>query len=273
MPPPAPDTDRVLALIPARGGSKRLPRKNVLPLAGRPLIAWTIQAALEVGGIDDVVVSTDDPEIAEVSRAAGALVPFRRPPALASDEATTLDVVWHALAELGDRHDWLVLLQPTSPLRTAADIAGALDLARRRNAPVTSIACPGKPLGWVHRVEDSLIPIGDEMDSSPIASPRMRAAAHGAEAKVPRPARRARAPGDDRYRSAPAGMRPLAAGETTAAWGWLNGALYVVPVAWLRHSGAFVTDATLPFAMPVARSVDIDTAEDFALAEALCRLA
>lgn len=231
---------RILALIPARGGSKRLPRKNVLPLAGRPLIAWTIQAALDAGGIDDVVVSTDDAEIADVARAAGAAVPFRRPSALASDDATTLDVVWHALAELGNRHDWLVLLQPTSPLRTAADIADALDLARRHNASVTSIACPGKPLGWVHRAEDSLIPIGDEMDSSPIGSPR---------------------------------MRPLAAGETTTAWGWLNGALYVVPVAWLRRTGAFVTDATLPFAMPVARSVDIDTAEDFALAEALCRLA
>lgn len=116
---------RVLGLIPARGGSKGVPRKNVRPLGGRPLIAWTVMAALDAARLSRVVVSTDDAEIADAARFAGAEVPFLRPPELARDDTPTLPVVQHALRTLeaeGDRYDAVCLLQPTNPFRTAATI-------------------------------------------------------------------------------------------------------------------------------------------------------
>jgi CMP-N-acetylneuraminic acid synthetase len=113
----------VLAIIPARGGSKGIPRKNIRLLAGRPLIAWTIDAALAADCLDRVVVSTDDPEIAEIAESCGAEVPFLRPAELATDATPGVDPVLHALSEIPG-FDWCVLLQPTSPLRTPADIDG-----------------------------------------------------------------------------------------------------------------------------------------------------
>jgi CMP-N,N'-diacetyllegionaminic acid synthase len=111
---------RILGLIPARGGSKGIPRKNIVDLGGKPLIAWTIQHALESNFIDDVIVSTDDEEIAEISRKFGAEVPFMRPHKLASDTSKSSEVVLHSLNELekyGRKYEYFVLLQPTSPFR------------------------------------------------------------------------------------------------------------------------------------------------------------
>ena len=113
---------RILGLIPARGGSKGVPRKNVRPLWGRPLITWTIEAARASQLLTRTIVSTDDPEIAEIARAAGAEAPFLRPAILAADDTPTLPVVLHALemAEKTDQpFDAVCLLQPTNPLRTA----------------------------------------------------------------------------------------------------------------------------------------------------------
>jgi CMP-N-acetylneuraminic acid synthetase len=119
----------MLALIPARGGSTGLPRKNVLPLGGKPLIAWTIEAAQKAASVERVLVSTDDPEIAEAARQAGAPVPWFRPAHLATGDAKSLDVALHAIEMLGPgAPEWLALLQPTSPLRTARDIDGAAAL-------------------------------------------------------------------------------------------------------------------------------------------------
>lgn len=118
-----------LALIPARGGSKGIPRKNVRPLDGRPLIAYTIEAALESVAVDDVVVTTDDEEIAAVARKCGAEVPFMRPAELATDESKTIDCVVHArdaMCGMGREYDGLILLQPTSPLRKSSDIDEAV---------------------------------------------------------------------------------------------------------------------------------------------------
>lgn len=138
---------RVFALIPARGGSRRLPGKNVKPFGGRPLIAWTVAAALGAPTVDRVVVSTDDDDIAAAALAAGAEVPFRRPAALSSDAATSVDVALHALDALGETADVLLLLQPTSPLRTAADIEAGLRLMAARKAPaVIGVTRPFKPL-------------------------------------------------------------------------------------------------------------------------------
>lgn len=125
---------KVLALITARGGSKGLPRKNVLTAAGKPLIAWTVDAALTASSVSHVVLSTDDDEIMNAAAAAGCNIPFRRPAELATDEASSMDVVLHALKELPG-YDFVALLQPTSPLRTGTDIDAAFQLMNTRNAP------------------------------------------------------------------------------------------------------------------------------------------
>ena len=120
-----------LAIIPARGGSKGLPRKNLLELAGRPLLSFTIEAALG-SRVDRVVLSTDSEEIAEVGRRCGAEVPFVRPAELARDQSSSLAVLLHALHWMREREgfspDVVAFLQPTSPLRTAAHIDAGLDL-------------------------------------------------------------------------------------------------------------------------------------------------
>ena len=115
----------ILALIPARGGSKGIPRKNIKVLHGSPLIAYTIAAARNSRYIDDVVVTTDSDEIAKIARDYGASVPFMRPSELADDRSKTIDAVLHAvetLEDMGRTFDAVVLLQPTSPLRTSVDI-------------------------------------------------------------------------------------------------------------------------------------------------------
>lgn len=119
---------RILAMIPARGGSKGIPRKNLADLGGRPLIAWSIEAALKAGCFEKVIVSTDDQEIANVSSGYGADVPFLRPSEFAGDTAPALGVIAHGLdhfSEQGDVFDAVAYLQPTSPFRTAAQIEDA----------------------------------------------------------------------------------------------------------------------------------------------------
>lgn len=136
-----------LALIPARGGSKGLPRKNLLELAGKPLIAWTIEAALGSAHIDAVVVSTDDEETAEVARAYGAEVPFMRPAELALDTSPSIDAVMHALDALvadGREFDYMALLQPTSPLRATGDLDRAVELLAANEAFVDAVVSVGE---------------------------------------------------------------------------------------------------------------------------------
>jgi CMP-N-acetylneuraminic acid synthetase len=116
----------VVALIPARGGSKAIPRKNLAPLGGRPLLAWTVDAARESRAVTRTVVSTEDEEIAAAARGVGAEV-LERPPELAADETPMRDVIEHALAGF-PKTDVLVLLQPTSPLRRARHVDEALEL-------------------------------------------------------------------------------------------------------------------------------------------------
>ena len=121
---------RILGVIPARGGSKGVPRKNIKPVLGKPLIAYTIEAALQSRLMTEVVVSTEDEEIADVSRQYGAQVPFMRPDELAGDSAQAVPTIQHAVREMeqlnGFRYDVVVMLQPTTPLRTAEDIDESL---------------------------------------------------------------------------------------------------------------------------------------------------
>lgn len=121
---------KILALIPARGGSKGIKNKNIIDLCGKPLIQYSIDAALQSKYIDDVVVSTDSQAIADVSVKCGAEVPFLRPAELASDTAKSIDAVIHAVNVLktqGREYDCVVFLQPTQPLRTAEDIDGSIE--------------------------------------------------------------------------------------------------------------------------------------------------
>lgn len=142
---------RVLAIIPARGGSKGLPGKNIRPICGKPLIGWTIDAALSAPAIDATVVSTDDDEIARAALACGALAPFRRPPEISGDHATSLDAVLHAI-ELLPGFDVAVLLQPTSPLRTHSDISAALQLFdSARAVSVASVCEVDEHPYWMYR--------------------------------------------------------------------------------------------------------------------------
>ncbi len=122
-----------IALITARGGSKGIPRKNILPFAGKPLIHWTIEAAKKSKYIDLIFVSTDDQEIAEVSRKAGAFVPFLRPSYLANDFSPSIDTVIHTLNEFNN-FDYIFLLQPTSPLRTNLDLDKSMELLIKSNS-------------------------------------------------------------------------------------------------------------------------------------------
>jgi CMP-N-acetylneuraminic acid synthetase len=145
-----------LALILARGGSKRLPGKNVKLLGNLPLIAWSINFAKDHPGIDNIVVSSDDPKIVQVARENGVDVPWLRPAELASDTATSVDTILHALkaeAMAGREYEQLVLLQPTSPFRDPAMLTEALEISRSNDGcPVVAVgAAKSHPL-WCYKV-------------------------------------------------------------------------------------------------------------------------
>lgn len=222
---------RVLGLITARGGSRGLPRKNIRPLGGRPLIAWTIEAARQSAYIDRIVLSTDDAEIAEIAQEWGCDVPFTRPPELATSEARSIDVVRHALASLAQAYTYLVLLQPTSPLRSSEDIDACLRLCEERAAPAcVSVTDVEMPPHWMYS-------IGPDGLLSPFLCDR------------PRLSRRQDAP----------------------SLVGLNGAVFVAQIDWLGDNDDFVGSNTVAYRMPPERSVDIDSEFDFLCADALVK--
>lgn len=221
------DGKRVLGIVAARGGSKGLPRKNVLPAAGKPLIAWTIGAAKASALLDRVIASTDDDEIAQVARQWGCEVPFLRPPELATDTAAIADALIHALDSLGEAYDYMVLLQATSPMRTGSDIDAAIRKCVEAKAPsCVTLAEPSKSPYWMFHMGE-----GGRLD------PLM---------------------GWDYLRK-----RRQELPDTFA----VNGAVYVVDCAWFRRTRTFYTEETVGCVMPAERSVDIDTAADLALFE------
>ena len=152
---------RVLAIIPARGGSKGLPRKNIRDLCGKPLVAWSIEKAKRSRHLDVVLVTTDSQEIADVARQYGAAVPFLRPGDLATDHASTYDVICHALAHYrtgeGREFDYTVLLEPTSPLREDDDVdrmLQALDARADEFDAIVSLGRVGEHPSIMKRVHD-----------------------------------------------------------------------------------------------------------------------
>jgi CMP-N,N'-diacetyllegionaminic acid synthase len=155
---------KVLGLIPARGGSRGVPRKNVRELGGKPVLAWTLEAALGCPSLDRVVVSTDDDEIADLARTYGAEVPFERPAELAADETPDLPVYRHALETLGEDCDAVAWLRPTAPLRTADDIAAAVALLDDGADCVRSVCEAEHSPYWMGRIhEGRLVPLLDDV--------------------------------------------------------------------------------------------------------------
>ncbi|NJC41090.1 N-acylneuraminate cytidylyltransferase [Brevundimonas alba] len=145
---------RILAIVPARGGSQRLISKNALSLAGRPMVAWTLEAARGSTLIDHLVVSTDDPAVAATATELGWPPPFMRPDYLSGATASVIDAIEHALEQVGGRWDYIVLLQPTSPLRTARDIDAAIRLCDETGAPsVIGVSPLPKPANFYGRVD------------------------------------------------------------------------------------------------------------------------
>lgn len=147
-------SEGTLAIIPARAGSVRLPRKNVRALGGKPMIAWTIEAALASASIAAVLVTSDDSDVLALAREMGVHQVIHRPESLATSTASSTDVVMHALNVDGGAHASFCLLQPTSPLRSVADIEGALRLHRPAGQPVVSVCETAHPLVWCVGVDD-----------------------------------------------------------------------------------------------------------------------
>ena len=160
----------LLALIPARGGSKGIPRKNIRELCGKPLIAWSIEAAQKASSVDQIVVSTDDEEIADIARSYGAEVPFLRPAELARDDTPGIATVHHALEQFPAVKQ-ILLLQPTSPLRSAEDIDGIVNMFQKQQNPSEISICESqKHPNWMfsYGEDGTLSPFMD----TPIATRR-----------------------------------------------------------------------------------------------------
>lgn len=146
---------KVLCVIPARAGSKRVPKKNIKPFAGKPLISWTIEAAKNSNFIDDIFVSTDSLEISKISEAQGVNATPLRPDDLSTDTATTLDVLKYICNQKNDFH-YLILLQPTSPLRTVVHINEAIELFEKSNERSLVSLCRSEVHpSWLGRLEDN----------------------------------------------------------------------------------------------------------------------
>jgi len=156
---------KILAIIPARGGSKGVPRKNIRELAGKPLIAWTIEEAKKSKYIDRLILSSEDDEIIEVAKQYGCEVPFKRPIELAQDDTPGIDPVLHAIEQCPG-YDYVVLLQPTSPLRTVEDIDGCIEKLLTSDVDFcVSVTEPEKSPYWMYTLENErmvpLLPQGE----------------------------------------------------------------------------------------------------------------
>ena len=221
---------KILAIIPARGGSKRLKRKNTLDLSGRPLIAWTIEAALKSKYIDRVVVSTDDSQIANVSKKYGADVPCMRPDNLATDKSASIDTVLHMIEYLeknGEFYSFIVLLKPTSPLRTTKNINESIELLQDRKCDAVISVCKAEhsPL-WCN-----IIPLDSDLSNfldSSVLNKRS---------------------------------------QDLAQYYRLNGAIFLCNIDRLKRENTFFLKSdSVAYKMDQSRSVDIDNQVDLDLA-------
>lgn len=223
----------ILGLIPARGGSKGVPYKNIKPLNSKPLIAYTIEHARKSKYLTRLMVSTDSEDIARAAMQYGAQVPFLRPKELAQDNTPGIDVVLHALewleAKEGYSPDAIVLLQPTSPFRTAEDIDNAIAIyIEQKPLSLVSVCVADDNPYWMMRIDDGiLMPLMGHIDHT-------------------------------RRQDLPKAYK-------------LNGAIYISSPAVLKERRTFFTEHTIPYIMPRERSLDIDDMLDFHIAEYLLK--
>ncbi len=224
---------RVLALVPARAGSKGLPRKNIRSFCGKPLLLWSVEHGLASPYIDKVVVSTDSEEFAGIAKKGGAEVPFIRPKHLASDTTASIDVMLHAvdfLAAQGDSYDILVLLEPTSPLRKPEDIDKALEALRdhpqAESIVAVSLTEGQHPAFLMQKMENNFL--------QPY-SPNFRA---------------------------------IRRQEITPLY-FLTGTIYASFIDSLRRAQGFCHEKTLGYEVPKSQSFEIDDEDDFIVCEAL----
>ncbi len=225
----------LLAIVPARGGSRGVPGKNIAPVAGKPLIAWTLEAAHGASCLDRVIVSSDNQEIIEISASYGVEAPFVRPEELAGDDTPGIMPVLHAIKWLGENEnyhpDFVVLLQPTSPLRTSEDIDSAFKLAIEKNAEsVVSVVPTHHHPYWTKKVT----PDGQMEDFIPQA------------------------------------QAPQVRQELTDAYA-LNGAVYIARSKFVLKEKGWYADNTYAYIMPPERSLDVDTSWDLYLADLLLK--
>lgn len=220
----------VLAIIPARGGSKGVSRKNIRDIASKPLIAWTIEAAQQSQYIDRLVLSSEDEEIISVAKSWRCEVPFQRPIELAQDDTPGILPVIHVLEQLaqqGSRYDYVVLLQPTSPLRNVDDINRCLEqcIGQCSNACVSVSEAEQNPY-WMYLVDR-----------------------------------------DHRMRSLVNSVEVIPRRQDLPKVYALNGAIYVAKCEWLLQQKTFLAEETTAYLMPKERSLDIDTELDLMIAE------
>ncbi|MDN5114350.1 cytidylyltransferase domain-containing protein [Aliarcobacter butzleri] len=214
-------TKKILAIIPARGGSKGLPRKNIIDLAGKPLIAWTIEASLGSKYITKTIVSSDSDEILEVARRYGSVI-LKRPDEFATDTSSSEVVVKHAIESIEEKFDYVVLLQPTSPLRDTVDIDDAFEKLFSLDATALISVCKydnkilkafkENELGYIEGVSNNKYPFMRRQD-------------------LPKT-----------YMS--------------------NGAIYIIKVDDFFKNNSFFTDKTISFIMDEVKSMDIDVRDD-----------
>jgi len=214
-------TKKVLAIIPARGGSKGLPRKNILNLNGKPLIAWTIESSLKSKYIAKTIVSSDDDEILEISKKYGAGI-LKRPKELATDTASSEVVVKHAIESINENFDYIILLQPTSPLRDVENINNAFENLFEEDATALISVCKidNKILKAFKKNKDGFIE-GISNNEYPFK----------------------------RRQDLP---------KTFIS----NGAIYIVKVDKFLENNSFLTDKTISYMMNEIESIDIDSMKD-----------
>ncbi len=215
----------VLAIIPARGASKGIPRKNIRMLAGKPLIAWTIEEAKKSKYIDRLILSSEDEEIIQVAREWDCEAPFIRPKELAKDDTPGIEPVMHAMYALEEKYDYVVLLQPTSPMRLADDIDKCIALCVSSQAPsCVSVTEVSQHPYWMYRINGQgfLTPFIEQVNET--------------------------------YRR-----------QDFPKVFILNGAVYVAESGWLQKSRSFLTLETKAYVMPKERSLDVDDEVDLEL--------
>lgn len=224
----------MLAIIPARGGSKGIPGKNIKLLCGKPLIIYTIEAAVAAKTIDRIILSTDDPEIAKTVSKYDVEIPFMRPKELAQDNSLAIDNYIYTIERLNREfncnYEEFVVLLPTVPLRTSEDIDKAVELFSQTNAEsVISCTTLHHPLEWIFSInDDGIIQRNNEIDIK-----KMMNRQESKHAYIP------------------------------------NGAVYVFKYSLLKEKNSYYSDQTYAYVMPPKRSVDIDTEIDFKFAEYL----